>query len=140
MGEHVSRRRLIQGAAATAVAGMIVGFDPASRSWATEISRGTIPVPRLDGSLTTDPAARQEAADDYGHIVHRLPYAVLRPGSVDDVVTMIRFAKRWRLKVAMRGQGHVCFGQAQVRAGIVIDSRTLASVHAIGGGAAVVDP
>jgi FAD/FMN-containing dehydrogenase len=96
-------------------------------------------VPALDGSLTTDPEAKREAADDYGHIVHRLPYAVLRPGSVNDIVNMIRFAKNYRLKVAMRGQGHVCFGQAQAEAGIVIDSRTLNRIRAVGPDTAVVD-
>lgn len=95
---------------------------------------------RLDGELTTDPAARQEAADDYGHIVHRLPVAVLRPRSVDDIAVMIRYARAHRLKIAMRGQGHVCFGQAQVDAGIVIDSRTLNTIHTIRQDSAVVDP
>lgn len=119
---------------------MIFGFSPATQSWATEDGPGVVPIPSLDGSLTTDPEARKEAADDYGHIVHRLPYAVLRPGSVNDIVVMIRFAKTHQLKVAMRGQGHVCYGQAQVRAGIVIDSRTLNQIHAIGPNAAVVGP
>ncbi|MGH3994038.1 MAG: FAD-binding protein, partial [Pseudonocardiaceae bacterium] len=140
MSERVSRRRLMQGAAATAAAGVIVGFDPTSRSWATEINRRTVPVPPLDGSLTMDQAARQEAADDYGHIVHRLPVAVLRPGSINDVVVMVRYAVANRLKIAMRGQGHVCFGQAQVEAGIVIDSRTMNAIHAIESDRAVVGP
>ena len=104
MSERVSRRRLIQGAAATAAAVAVVAFDPGTRSWATEPTTGTVPVPPLDGSLTMDPAARQEAADDYGHIVHRLPVAVLRPGSVDDIVAMVRYARASRLKIAMRGR------------------------------------
>ena len=140
MTERVSRRRLIQGAAATAAAAVVVAFDPTTRSWATEAGRHSVPVPPLDGSLTMDPAARREAADDYGHIVHRLPIAVLRPGSVNDVVVMVRYARAQRLKIAMRGQGHVCFGQAQVEAGIVIDSRTLNAVHAVLRDRAVVGP
>ena len=140
MTERVSRRRLIQGAAATAAAAAVVAFDPTARSWATKADRHTVPVPPLDGSLTMDPAARQEAADDYGHIVHRLPVAVLRPGSVDDIVAMVRYARALRLKIAMRGQGHVCYGQAQVDAGIVIDSRSLNAVHAIRPDRAVVGP
>ena len=127
----------MQGLAAGAV---VVGFSPAHQAWATEDGPDLTHVPPLDGSLTTDPEARQEAADDYGHIVHRTPIAVLRPGSVNDVAVMIRFARRFGLKVAMRGQGHVCFGQAQVRAGIVIDSRTLNQVHAIGADTATVGP
>jgi cytokinin dehydrogenase len=139
MSERVSRRRLMRGAAVTAAA-VVVGFDPATRSWATEIGRRTIPVPPLDGSLTMEQAARQEAADDYGHIVHRLPYAVLRPGSVNDIAVMVGYARANRLKIAMRGQGHVCFGQAQVEAGIVVDSRTLNTIHSIQQDRAVVGP
>lgn len=119
---------------------VIFGFSPATQSWATEEGTDVAPVPSLDGSLTADTEGRREAADDYGHIVHRVPYAVLRPGSVNDIIAMIRFARAHRLKVAMRGQGHVCFGQAQVNAGIVIDSRALNRIHAIGPDAATVGP
>ena len=45
-------------------------------------ARRAVAVPDLDGELTTDPAALAAAADDFGHIVHRTPLAVLRPGSV----------------------------------------------------------
>jgi cytokinin dehydrogenase len=141
MSDRVSRRRLIQGLIqGTAAAAVVVGFNPTTRSWATEVDASTIPVPLLDGSLTTDPAAQQEAADDYGHIMHRLPTAVLQPGSVDDIVAMVHYARANRLKIAMRGQGHVCYGQAQVEGGIVIDSRTLNTIHAIRQDSAVVDP
>ncbi len=140
MSEHVSRRRLLQGAVATAAAVAVVGFDPTSRSWATEDGTGVDRVPRLDGTLTVEPAAREEAADDYGHIVHRLPVAVLRPGSVEDVAVMVRYCRARRLKIAMRGQGHTCYGQAQVDGGIVIDSRTLNAIHEIRQDRAVVGP
>src|SRR5215468_11859000 len=119
----------MQGLTAGAV---IFGFSPATQAWATEAGTDVAPVPSLDGSLTVDTECRREAADDYGHIVHQMPYAVLRPGSVNDIIAMIRFARTHQLKVAMRGQGHVCFGQAQVQTGIVIDSRTLNRIHAIG--------
>lgn len=140
MSEHVSRRRLVQGVAATAAAAVVVGFDPTRRSWATADSAGLDRLPPLDGSLTVEQAARDEAADDYGHIVHRLPRAVLRPGSVRDVVVMVRFCRARGLKVAMRGQGHSCFGQAQVEAGIVVDSRTLNAIHSVQPHRAVVGP
>lgn len=137
---QVSRRRLIQGVAATAAAAVVVGFDPTSRSWATAGSAGLRLVPRLDGSLTLDQAAREEAADDYGHIVRQLPWAVLRPGSVQDIVAMVRYCRANRLRVAMRGQGHTCYGQAQVDSGLVIDSRTLNAIHEVRPGSAVVGP
>ncbi|MGW5052156.1 FAD-binding protein [Actinokineospora sp. NPDC004072] len=119
----VGRRRfLVAGAAA------VVAFDPVGLRWAAQASPGAIAVPDLDGELLTDPAALAEAADDYGQIVHRSPRAVLRPGSTADVVRMVRFANRHRIPVAVRGQGHSTFGQAQ-STGVVIDSRPLSGIE-----------
>ncbi len=140
MDSRLGRRAFLTGLTGAAAAA-VVAFDPAGLGWVTEAdaSPGGISVPGLDGELVVDDASRAEAADDYGNIVHRTPIAVLRPGSVRDVVTMVRFANRHRLQVAMRGQGHSTFGQAQVRAGVVIDSRTLATIHEIKADRAVVD-
>lgn len=134
----VARRRFLQGVAAVAV----IGFDPVRRSWLTEAHAGRplSRVPRLDGELVTDAASLAAAADDFGHHVHRTPLAVLRPGSVRDVVEMVRYAKQHRIRIAMRGQGHSTNGQAQVEAGIVIDSATLSRIHEVNGGDAVVGP
>jgi cytokinin dehydrogenase len=135
------RRRFL----ATAFAGaVIIAFDPVGRGWITAAAADTattaaVPVPPLDGELVTDQAALGEAADDFGHIVHRVPTAVLRPGSVDDVVAIVRYANANGIKVAMRGQGHTTNGQAQVEGGIVVDSRTLAQIHSVTATAAVVD-
>jgi FAD/FMN-containing dehydrogenase len=52
---------------------------------------------------------------------------------------MVRFANRHGIEVAMRGQGHATFGQAQVPAGVVVDSSTLATIHQIDRHSAVVD-
>ena len=137
MNSRLGRRAFLTGSVAAAV----VAFDPAGLGWVTEAdaSTGAIRVPGLDGELAVDEASRTEAADDYGNIVHRLPVAVLRPGSVQDIVKMVRLANKNRLQIAMRGQGHSTFGQAQVRGGVVIDSRTLATIHSIAGNRAVVD-
>jgi cytokinin dehydrogenase len=121
----------------------VVAFDPLGRGWVTAAEAappGAVAVPDLDGELTTDPAALAEVADDFGHIVHRTPRAVLRPGSVADVVALVRYANRHRIPVAMRGQGHSQFGQSQVGGGVVIDSRTLARIHDIRSDRVVVDP
>ncbi|MFI7676847.1 FAD-binding protein [Actinophytocola sp. NPDC049390] len=139
---QISRRAVLAGATATAAAA-VVAFDPANLGWLTEAEAETQPaairVPGLDGELVVDEESRTEAADDYGHIVHRMPVAVLRPGSVRDIATVIRFANKHGLKVSTRGQGHSTFGQAQAGDGIVIDSRTLATIHRVGTGHAVVD-
>ena len=63
----------------------------------------------------------------------------LRPGSERDIKRVIKFCNRYRIKVAMRGQGHAVLGEAQVECGVVIDSRTLDAIHSIGPEGAVVD-
>lgn len=138
----VSRRGFLRGAlAAVAVA----GFDASLGSWATaaDLASGRAkPVdgfPHFDGQLLTDDASLTAAADDFGHAIHRRPMAVLKPGSIDDVVRLIDFTSRHGIQVAARGQGHSTLGQAQVAAGVVIDMSTLATVHEINPGDALVD-
>lgn len=143
MGGEISRRTFLRGTLAGAV--VIVGFDTALRSWvsAAEVEHGTNSLaedfPEFDGVLLLDEVSRAAAADDFGHLVHRQPLAVLRPGSVDDVVKLVRFARRNNIKVAARGQGHSTQGQAQVEAGVVVDMATLATVHEINPTNALVD-
>jgi len=86
-------------------------------------------MPPLDGEWLIDEASRRSVAVDWGFQIHRTPSAVLRPKSVGDVVQMITYANQRGLKIAMRGQGHSVYGQAQVENGIVIDSRTLNTVR-----------
>jgi cytokinin dehydrogenase len=137
MIEGISRRRIVSGLGALAV----VGFDPRSRAWVTTASAAASfdGVPPLSGSLFLDDAHRQAAADDFGHLIHATPAAVLLPGSSSDVVKMVRYCRRHRIPVAMRGQGHAQYGQAQVAGGLVIDSRSLATVHSLSAGGARVD-
>jgi cytokinin dehydrogenase len=136
--KNISRRDLIKGLLATSA---VVGFDLAGRSWVTEASGGGdfSHLPPLDGTITTDPASLAAAADDFGHIIHRTPVAVLRPGSVEDIVKVVRFAREHSIRVAGRGKGHTAFGQSQAGAGVVIDMTTLNQIHAVEQDRAVVD-
>ncbi|MGB8279966.1 MAG: FAD-binding protein, partial [Pseudolabrys sp.] len=68
----------------------------------------------LKGELYFDDAVLQAAADDFGHVVHKKPTAMLRPIDAQDIAKLVQFANRQGLKVAMRGQGHSFFGQTQV--------------------------
>lgn len=128
-----SRRTVLRGLTAGGAA--VIGFDPAARSWATTGSE-SVPdlagIPALDGTLVTDETSLAAASDDFGHIVHRRPVAALRPGSVRDVVAMVRYCNTHRLSVAPRGQGHATNGQAQVQGGLVIETATLADIGPLG--------
>jgi FAD/FMN-containing dehydrogenase len=143
--EHrgVSRRLFLRGAVAAAA---VVGFDVDRRSWATEadVAAGhaaatALDFPDFDGELLTDDAFLDAAADDYGHTVSRRPVAVLVPGSVDDIVALVRFARLHRIGVVARGQGHSTFGQAQAEAGVVIEMSVFDTVHEVNAADAVVD-
>lgn len=126
MRDRSSRRTFLQGLLASTA---VIGFDVISRSWVTaanaQSSVNLAELPPLDGAIYTDESTRQAVADDFGHIVHRQPLVVLKPGSKTDIVKVVQFARTHQLKVAARGQGHSCNGQAQVEAGIVIDMSTL---------------
>lgn len=95
-------------------------------------TRSTLRLPRfppIEGTLAYDEATLNAMAGDIGKFVRQRPVAVLRPASAEDVVLAVRYARMNSLKVAVRGQGHASFGQAQVRGGIVIDSRSMAAVQ-----------
>ena len=126
---RTARRTVLKGLTAGIA---VAGFDAVSGRWVTEARASDIRPPRLDGTLSVDEATRTEYANDYGQVVHEYPAAVLRPGSRQDIVTIVRFARRHGLRIAARGQGHLPFGQAQVRGGIVVDLRPLDRIHSIG--------
>jgi cytokinin dehydrogenase len=89
-------------------------------------------IPGLRGGLYTDPATLDAFADDFGHIVHHTPVAVLKPAAVEDVANAVGFCRRHGIEVAMRGQGHSTSGQSQVEGGLVIDSSTLNAIERVG--------
>jgi cytokinin dehydrogenase len=125
----------------SAVGALVVGFNAFTASWVT---RAHAPsdfhsLPPLDGTLHLDDATRTEYANDFGGIVHEQPVAVLKPGSVEDIRNLMRFAGRHGIRVVGRGRGHTVFGQSQVRAGLVIDISTLSEIHRIDGDCIEVD-
>jgi cytokinin dehydrogenase len=125
-----SRRMVLQGLIASSV---VIGFDLVDREWVTSANATSkfTQLPRLDGILYIDDATRTAVADDFGHIIRRQPLAVLKPGSIEDIVRLIRFARQFKIRVAARGQGHSCYGQSQVEAGVVMDLSTLNRIYAI---------
>jgi len=124
---ETSRRNFLSG---LGVGALITGLDPVSRRWVANPAANSplIPLPRLKGRLLFDQADLAAAADDFGHIVHRKPRAVLQPGAIDDIAIMLRFCHAHRIPAAPRGQGHATFGQAQATAGLIIEMATLDSI------------
>ena len=82
-------------------------------------------LPPLDGVLLATEALLATAADDFGHLVHRRPLAVLDPGSASDVARMVTFGCQHGIKIGPRGQAKSAYGQAQVEGGIVVRMSSL---------------
>ncbi|HVS27116.1 MAG TPA: FAD-binding protein [Burkholderiales bacterium] len=135
MERIISRREFVKRLAGGAA---LLALQPSCSSLAPSLPPGLLlrnDLTDLSGTLLFDDAALQAAANDFGRIVHRLPIAVLKPGSAQDIVKLVQFANRHGLKVAMRGQAHSFFGQTQAEGGVVIDSSSLNSVRIINSGA-----
>lgn len=140
MQKQLARRNFFK---ATAAATAVVGFATESRAWVPYGYGSHFDhfdyVPQLDGELVTDELARDAIGQDVGFLVFKMPAAILRPGSIDDVVKMVRFCRARNIKVVARGQGHSTNGQSQAEGGLVIDMRSMGEVHEVGAGYAVVD-
>ena len=126
MKNQVSRRHFTK----LAIGAAIVGFNSDARSWVTQdnTARPFDRLPKLDGALLQDEESRRAIATDQGYMFHRVPAAVLRPTSVQDIVAIVRYANQHKLKVAIRGNGHSRYGQTQAEAGVAIDLRPLNAV------------
>lgn len=150
MAANISRRNMLKGLTAAAA---VVAWDPQT-GWLTESQVATAPsgphlahVPPLDGTLSTTSDDLDSFGGDFGRLVSGAPMAVLRPGSVNDIAVMVDFARRRRLTVAMNGQSgppdmresHSTYGQAQAPGGIVIDARTMSTIHHVDATSADVD-
>jgi len=125
MSGEFTRRSFVKHISAAGLSSLVVGepswlFGDEDQRW-KDISK-------LDGSLLLDEGNREQMAMDLGAIFHRLPAAVLKPCSTEDLVKIIRFANTHRMQVVMRGQGHSQYGQTLVEGGIVVDSSTLNTV------------
>ncbi|MFJ5118110.1 FAD-binding protein [Kitasatospora sp. NPDC088548] len=157
------RRGLLAGAAAA-----VIGWNTAGRTWALApgtpgapgggesgagVPPGVAALPRLDGTMVTGGTELARFAGDFGHLVNAAPRAVLRPGSVRDIVEVVGFARRHRIPVAMNGQSgnpdtgtgaaqlesHSSYGQAGAPGGVAIDARGLDRIVSLAPGRAVVE-
>jgi cytokinin dehydrogenase len=144
---QLSRRSVLKHLAAGVT---VVGWSARDRSWvaAGHDNQAEVAVlPPLDGTVETGPEVVARFGGDFGRLVTGRPTAVLRPGSVQDIVKMVRYARRHQLSIAMNGQSgtagelesHSNYGQALVPAGVAIDARGLSTIHAIDATSADVD-
>src|SRR5262249_57283490 len=130
MQRHISRRsfgKRLAGSAAFLALQPVWNYLAAAQSLRNDLKD-------LNGELSLDEAVLQTAADDFGHVVHKNPIAMLRPRDAQDIAKLVQFANRQGLKVAMRGQEHSFFGQSQVGGGVDADSVTLKASRSVKAG------
>jgi cytokinin dehydrogenase len=128
------RRSVLFGGLAVAASAVgLSGGQAASAEVRTAANR-TVGWPPLefDGQVLTDPASLATAADDFGHIVHKTPSAILRPANSDDVVHAMELARQYGGKVAPQGQSHSVWGRSMTdSSGGIVDVSSLHSVGAV---------
>ncbi|MFH9426579.1 FAD-binding oxidoreductase [Streptomyces sp. NPDC017529] len=145
MSLHISSRRTVLGAVGAITT--VVGWNVTAASWAWAGDTARLPgvrvvsVPELDGTLTTDTSQFGSYAHDFSRLVTgTVPWAVLTPGSVQDIAKMTRYARSNNLKLAVNGrsgtggdlESHSCYGQAAVPGGIPVSARGMARILSTG--------
>src|SRR5262249_8560864 len=68
---------------------------------------------------------------DFGRMVDRLPGAVARCHSAEEIAEVIRFCREKRIPVVSRGQAHTQTGQATTAGGVGLDRRGMQTIHEI---------
>lgn len=79
----------------------------------------------VKGQVVTEEAALTAVSGDFGRMVVRTPWAILRPAGPEDIVAALAFARKHRLPVSTRAQAHTQTGQALNQGGILIDVNSL---------------
>jgi FAD/FMN-containing dehydrogenase len=85
----------------------------------------------LGDRILLDDEVRSLYRSDFGRTVDRLPGAVARCTSAEQVAEVIRFCRERKIPVAPRGQAHTQSGQATTAGGLLLDTTTMNVIHEI---------
>jgi len=85
----------------------------------------------VKGQVLTEEAALAAVSGDFGRMIVRTPWAILRPACPEDIVEALAFARRHRLGVSTRAQAHTQTGQALNQGGILIDINSLDKIVSV---------
>ncbi|HKI02528.1 MAG TPA: FAD-binding protein [Thermoanaerobaculia bacterium] len=85
----------------------------------------------LGDRILFDEETRSLYRSDFGRLVDRLPAAVARCTSAEEVAEVVRFCRERKIPIASRGQGHTQTGQATTEGGVLLDTSSLNTIHEI---------
>ncbi|HSI03200.1 MAG TPA: FAD-binding protein, partial [Myxococcota bacterium] len=126
MLQAIRQRLLCSTAASPATTpSQVIGPVPQRGAASPRDSFGPIFGGRLDRTIE----GRRAAAQDFGHGIDRLPFAVLVPKDAHDIRRAVILAAAHHFPIAVRGQGHSAYGQTQAANGIVIDTKNMQSLR-----------
>jgi cytokinin dehydrogenase len=74
---------------------------------------------------------RAQFQTDFGRIVNRLPGAVARCKSAEEVAEVVRWCRQEGVPINTRGQGHTQTGQSTTLGGVLIDTSSMQRIHRI---------
>ncbi|HEY9421007.1 MAG TPA: FAD-binding protein [Thermoanaerobaculia bacterium] len=86
---------------------------------------------RMGDRILLDEEVRSLYRSDFGRVVDRLPGAVARCTSAEEVALVVRFCRERKIPVVARGQGHTQTGQATSDGGLLLDTTTMNTIHEI---------
>jgi cytokinin dehydrogenase len=85
----------------------------------------------LGGCILLGDEARELYRSDFGRTVDRLPGAVARCTTAEEVAAVVRFCRQRKIAVTPRGQAHTQSGQATSAGGVLLDTSVMATIHEI---------
>ncbi len=85
----------------------------------------------LGDRILLDEETRQPYRSDFGRTVNRLPGAVARCTSAEEVAEVVRFCRERKIPVTPRGQAHTQSGQATSQGGVLLDTSVMNTIHEI---------
>lgn len=85
----------------------------------------------LGDRILLDDEVRAHFRSDFGRMVDRLPGAVARCSSAEEVAEVVRFCRERKIPVVARGQGHSQSGQSTTDGGVLVDTSSMRTIHEI---------
>lgn len=85
----------------------------------------------LGEHVLVEDEVRSQFRSDFGRMVDRVPGAVARCRSAEEVAGVVRACRERGIPVVPRGQAHTQSGQATSQGGVVLDTSSMSTIHEI---------